>query len=267
MAPAGRPWVRQALPWVGVAMMVFPPFLACATGDSGEVPDGGSTLPDGAKRDGNHEGDSGSGEEGSADSAGPCTEASQCCTSAECPPTAHVATTSCNNGSCGISTCSPGWYEFDASYSGGCNCEASTNGSSCATATVVPSLTLGAKTTVTGNLPTASSEAWYQITFSGDAQDKTYHPEINVTTNPSNEFVFDISSACSGPPLSCADLDAGDSVTTWEEFYDSKDAGTGPDTGKFVPIKPVGAAGEVLIRVHRANPGASCDAYVITISD
>jgi hypothetical protein len=257
--------------WIGIALLALPAVYACATGETGEEPEGGFPSKDGGT-DGKHprkdgaEGDDGGSDEGSTDGGGGgCVDGSQCCTSAQCPPTAHVVTTNCMNGSCGISTCTAGWYDFDASYAKGCNCQESTNGTSCATATVVPPLTLGSSTTVSGNLPTSDGENWFQISFTGAATDKTYHPEITFTTNPENEFVIDVAPSCSGAPLSCGDVDAAASVTTWEEFYASKDAGTVPS--EFKPIAPVGAGGVVLVRVHRANPGSNCDGYELTISD
>jgi hypothetical protein len=256
---------RRSRLWVGVALMALPPLIACATCAAGQIPDGGFSQTDGGGAD----------EKGGADSSMPdtssdeggCSSGAQCCTPSQCPPTAHVQTTACTGGSCAISTCSPGWYEYDASYASGCNCHGSDNPTSCGTAMAVPPLTDGMSTTLSGNLPTESSENWFQITFAGDALEKTYHPEIKFTTNPSNEFVFDVASDCGGDNLSCADRDAAVGVTTWEEFWGSKDAGTGPDTGVFKPIPPVGAAGVVLVRVHRANPGANCDGYVLSVSD
>ena len=268
----GAPAFRLGSPklWIGLALMAAaPPMYACATGETGDIGDTGTSPgTDGGKHkdatsttDG---GEEGGGDDGGDGGQGGCTDASQCCTSAQCPPTAHVQTTTCANGSCGISTCAAGWYDFDASYAKGCNCQASKNGTSCATATAVPALALGGSTTLSGNLPTESTENWFQITFGGASTDLTYHPQIAFMTNPDNEFVFDVSTACSGAPVSCADLDAAAAVTTWEEFYGTKEAGP---PAEFMPISPVGAAGVVLVRVHRANPGSNCDGYELTVSD
>jgi hypothetical protein len=242
--------------WFGVVLMAAPVPVACATGETGELPDGGEAPDAGSDAHARHDGSGGS--EGGTT----CSKSSQCCTSAQCPPTAHVQTTMCMGGSCAISTCAPGWYDFDASYASGCNCQAEGGASSCGTANVVPPLALGAKTTLSGNLPTEDGETWYQITFSGSNSNITYHPKISFTTNPNNEFVFNIVASCSGAPLSCADLEAGTSLTTWEEYYD-----VSPDASELKAIPAVGAAGVVLIEVHRANPGASCDSYELTVSD
>jgi hypothetical protein len=267
----GAPVIRLGSPklWIALALMLAPPMYACASGETGEGPEGGTTGPLDAGGDRHKDATNGSdgGEDGSSDGDAGCSKTSQCCTSAQCPPTAHVETTTCTNGVCGISTCSAGWYDYDASYAKGCNCEASTNGTSCATATVVPPLALGGSTMLSGNIPTESTENWFQITFGGAATNLSYHPEIQFMTNPENEFVFEVVSACSGAPLSCADLDAATSVTTWEEFYTPQDAAPPAYPSEFMPISPVGAAGVVLIRVHRANPGANCDGYELTVSD
>jgi hypothetical protein len=252
--------------WIGIALMVAPPLYACATGDSGELPDSGGSGQDGGTDGRKPRGDGGGGDDGSGDTGGGCTGSSQCCTAAQCPPTPHVATTLCQGGSCTISTCEMGWYDFDASYAGGCKCHESSNGTTCATATVVPPLDIGTNTTLSGNLPTEDGENWFQITFSGAATDKAYHPEITFTTNPENEFVFDVVASCGGSPLSCADLPEAGAVTTWEEFYASKDAGT--VASEFKPITAVGNAGVVLVGVRRADPTKSnCDGYELTVSD
>lgn len=246
--------------------MALPPLVACATGgaegeslEGGIAGDGGGGKKDGSRSDARME-------DVSEDNNG-CAPGAQCCGAAQCPPTAHVQTTACMGGSCVISTCAAGWYDFDASYEGGCNCQGSDNPTSCGTAMAVPPLSLGMSTTLSGNLPTDSSENWFQITFAGSAKSKTYHPKLTFTTNPSNEFVFDVASSCGGDNLSCADRDAAAEVTTWEEFYGTAEGGADPDSSTYKPIAPVGAAGVVLVRVHRVNPGANCDGYVLTVSD
>jgi hypothetical protein len=244
----------------GVAVMALPPLIACATNAEGEVPDGG--FPD--MGGGGKKGDGGS---DATDDDNGCMPGAQCCGSAQCPPTAHVQTTSCTNGKCAISTCAAGWYDFDASYATGCNCRGSDNPTSCATAMAVPSLSLGMSTTLSGNLPTESSENWFHVIFAGNAKSKAYHPKITFVTNPLNEFVFDVASSCSRDSLSCADRDAAIGLTAWEEFYGAAEGGADPDASSFKPIAPVGSAGVVFVRVYRVNPGASCDGYVLTVSD
>jgi hypothetical protein len=256
---------RNARQWLGLVLIAAPPLYACATGGSGEVPDGGGGMGDVGGDGNNHKRDGGP-DSVAPEAGGGCTDSSQCCTAAQCPPTPHVATTTCQGGSCAISTCATGWYDFDASYKAGCNCQVSTNGTNCATATVVPPLDLGSSMTLSGNLPTEDGENWFQVTFAGAATNKAYHPEITLTMNPENEFVFDVVATCSGPPLSCADLPEAGAVTTWEEFYKSADAGT--VASEFKPIAPVGNAGEVFVRVRRSDPTRSdCNGYELTVSD
>jgi hypothetical protein len=248
--------------WLAVVLVAAPPLYACATGGSGEVPDGGGGMGGDAGTDAKKpRGDSGT-DSPSQQNEGGCSDSSQCCTASQCPPTPHVATTLCQGGACAISTCVTGWFDFDASYATGCNCQVSTNGTSCAAATVVPPLTLGGSMSLSGNILTATGENWFQITFGGAATNKAYHPEITFMTNPENEFVFDVVATCSGSPISCADLPEAGTVTTWEEFY--SDAGAGGTE----PVAPVGNAGEVFVRVRRANPTKSnCDGYELTVSD
>jgi hypothetical protein len=251
--------------------LAAPVVYACATGEDGDLPDTGVGGKDGGGGRNDATDTSDGGEEGGGSTDAESCKQQQCCTSAQCPPTPHVQETACNSGSCAISTCAAGWYDFDASYKTGCNCQGSSNGTSCATATVVPPLALGKSMTLTGNLPLEDAENWFQVSFTAAATNKAYHPKITISAEGGSEFVFDVSSACSGATLSCADRDAAASLTEWEEFYASKDAGTGPADAiavEFTPIAPVGADGVVLIRVHRtAEAGSNCDSFELTVSD
>jgi len=144
-----------------------------------------------------------------------------------------------------------------------------TFGKTCMAATAVAPLALGGSTTDTGDLPAATDEAWFQVTFGGAAAQLTYHPHIQLTTNPNSEFVFDILGSCGGAALGCGE--AGQSCTNktdWEVFYNTNGPNPpGPPDPTGNSWMPVPAVGRVWVRVHRTSSTPSCDTYSIKFSD
>lgn len=240
-----------------VVAAVVAGLVACATGAVDDSSDASlGTTGDGAIPPGS---EGGTGDGGSPEAQGTRDSAAGC----QCTLTANVAMSGCDAGSCVVAACSAGYYDVNGVYMDGCECKGTMNATTCATATMVAALTLGGSTTLTGNLPAAMLESWFQLSFGGSNKDHAYHPHVALSTNPSNEFLFDVISGCSGPSLACGETTAdGGSVglTDWEELY-GPDAGTG-DGG--IPVPPVGS---VYVRVYRAPGKPTCDSFVLTVSD
>ncbi len=194
-----------------------------------------------------------------------CIALTSCCTAADCVPGGgtHVGTSSCGGGVCSVATCTGGYVDVDKTYADGCECLDSGFGGSCGSATGVGTIALGASTTRSGNLPTLGQENWFQVTFANQSG-LTYHPKVQLTTNPGNEFIFDVRSNCGGGTLACAvESGVADGRTLWEVATNAGDT-----TGlTFAPTPPVGTAGSVWIRVRRVSSSATCNGYVLTISN
>ncbi len=149
----------------------------------------------------------------------------------------------------------------------------------------------GAITPFVSTMPFGATQAYFSIQFAGNTS-PSYHPHITLTS-PNDEFLMNVLQDCSGTSASTTCLDNGDNfslgVTSWETSFTNPvdaaslavvDAGT-PDSGDggptsvgsapadyTVPIPPVGASGQVLIRVYRASPATpTCDAYTLTATN
>lgn len=133
--------------------------------------------------------------------------------------------------------------------------------SDCTMAMNLGMLTPGQMTTAAGNIATLDGQAFFAVSFTGNAT-PTYHPLIALADGGS-EFAFDILSDCNGVVLTCDDGDASGS-TTWEEFY--ADASSFASDA-FIPIPPAGDDGGVVVRVYRrAGMPLSCNQYALTVS-
>jgi hypothetical protein len=98
------------------------------------------------------------------------------------------------------------------------------------------------------------------------------------TTNPNNEYIFDIQTTCAGGFLKCptGGTTNAQGLTDWEVQYDPTimplppDPTSHPVTGShFQPMAAVGAGGTVLVHIYR-NPAVTtvtCDQFTITISN
>jgi hypothetical protein len=155
-------------------------------------------------------------------------------------------------------------------YADGCECQGTMNGTTCAMPTMVPALTLGGSTMVSGNLPAMKMENWFQLSFGGSNRDLTYHPHVTLSTNPNSQFVFDITSDCNGSTLTCGTetmADGSVGLTDWEEMY-GPSAGIGDaGPGDGASLMPVPSVGNLYVRVYRATGNPTCDNFVLTVSD
>jgi hypothetical protein len=179
-------------------------------------------------------------------SANFCIPPDTCCTSADCADAGGGQCTS-PGGTCGCAT-------------------PDTLGTTCAMATAPAVLAVGDSVTESGSLSTANEENWVHVTFTGNTS-LTYHPHIKLSTNPSSEYVFDLSSSCAGTAIACTEGGSCTSKTEWEVSYTSTITANDVGSGSFTAIPPVGAGGQVWIRVHRASGMPSCDAFTLTISN
>ncbi|UJR87117.1 hypothetical protein [Sandaracinus amylolyticus] len=173
----------------------------------------------------------------------------------------NVTATSCAGGTCQIVGCAPGYQNIDGVCANGCECQASSISQSCATPMVLPTLLITQTTTVSANLAVGGTEAWYMARFATNTS-PSYHPRIRFTTNPSDQFRFDVRTNCTGTATSCGNEGGvSNGLTDWETYM------TGPP-GYYDVIPPVGNNGSVLVRVYR-RPGfpVSCAQFTLTISN
>jgi len=201
-----------------------------------------------------------------------CLPDADCCVPGDCMA-ANVKTYSCTPSSpppptsstCGIVTCDPGCYDIDKQYADGCECCNDTVGKSCAAATALGTLSLGAAPVTTpGKLPNPTDGDWFQVTFNSESN-TAFHGLIQLTTG-GGEYVFDvIQGSCSGGPMSCGEGGSCTGKTAWEESYSGPNPPADPTNPGFVPIPAVGA---VWIHVYRANTATeTCNPYTLSVQE
>jgi hypothetical protein len=196
-----------------------------------------------------------------------CIPQNDCCTGIDCTkpplgPEPNVQTYSCNNGMCGILTCNHGCFDLDKNYNNGCECCDDPLGKACPTPTGIGQINLGQTVNQQGQLPAGGAESdWLQVTFSNEGN-KAFHAHVWFTSNPNNEFAFDIQSDCNQPPtlLGCGEGGNCAGRVEWEVQYTAGDPGS-PGWGPIAPI------GTVYIRVYRVNGAANCDQWALAISE
>jgi hypothetical protein len=206
-----------------------------------------------------------------------CLPDADCCVPGDCTaPNVNTFTCTPNampptSSTCGIGTCDSGCYDLNKQYSDGCECCDDKVGKSCAAATALGSLSLGAAAiTRTGVLPVATDGDWYQVTF--NSEDNTaFHGLIQLTTG-GGEYLFDvIQGSCNGSPLSCGEGGNCTGKTAWEESYSGPNPAADPNSktptgaSNFTQVPAVGA---VWIHVYRANMAAtSCNPYTLSVQE
>ncbi len=120
------------------------------------------------------------------------------------------ATCSCSGGTCTM-VCAPGYTNYPAGLpqSDGCPCVVdafqSTDGGSCGTPHAVAAVAdVGgtASRTISGTLSSDTEVDWFALTFTDTAESGTnsFHASIALTSNPNDEFVFVVVSACTAAP-------------------------------------------------------------------
>jgi hypothetical protein len=170
-----------------------------------------------------------------------------------------VATTTCNSGACGVGTCQSGWANPNGTYPDGCECQHSSWGASCGSASSLGTLGVGGGSVQrSGVLPTVGGEHWFLVTFAYTTA-TSYHPYASITSSAGNAFVFDIYTNCSFTPLGCGNGGQSTSRTSWDVF------GGGAPTG--LAYSPTASVGTVYIRVRRASGGVTCGSYTLTVGN
>jgi hypothetical protein len=201
-----------------------------------------------------------------------CISSNDCCTAADCASVAGATCPSpgqacqCANGDkvC-LATKSCVAQTACCTAAGAC-CD-DPLGKSCNAATAQAALTVGGTAISVSGLSTASGEEdWIQVTFNGESN-LAFHGHILFTTNPNNEFVFDIASDCMGTLRTCG-TEGGScqAKTEWEEAYATATPAPDPTGTTWKPIPTVGLT---YIRVYRANATAAptCDQWTLAISE
>jgi hypothetical protein len=202
-------------------------------------------------------------------------------------------TETCASGACKVAVCNAGFGDCDGNPANGCEVNLTNNPNNCgqcgnvcsggcisssccggATAVCTAPIFLGnlplgtTGSPYTGTLPTATSQNWLAVTFSGNTT-TTYHPKI-VIASSDNSFVFDVERDCTGTNLESECNVAGDAttsagITAWETFYTAGDPNDAPD---FDAIPAVGAGGTVFIRVYRKTGSSqACTPYTVSFSN
>jgi hypothetical protein len=194
-------------------------------------------------------------------SSNSCISSTACCTASDCTPLpAHVMSASCTGGVCGVATCVAGYVNVDGTYSDGCECQDDVFGKSCSAVTSEGSVDLGQTINITGLLPIAGEQNWFEVTFP-DYTAPTFHAKITLSTNPGSQFLFNVyDPSCADTALPCGDGGNSTARTTWEMSE--------TDTNSPIDTFPtVGSGGVVYVEVYRASGAPTCSSYVLTISD
>jgi hypothetical protein len=144
----------------------------------------------------------------------------------------------CVSGSCKIVACSTGFYDFNGSYSDGCECNGNDNNEpndSCGAATVVDTALYdnGSKDVVEGRAVSAADNDWYAF-YAVDLGDygsgvcDTYNVRVVFTANPGG-LAFDINRG--GCPSGSNTVCCGQTDFNW--FTDFKGASNGDPSRQY----------------------------------
>jgi hypothetical protein len=138
-------------------------------------------------------------------------------------------------------------------------------GTACTSASALSAIAVGGSTSVTGSIDTVGGANWFAVTFTGNTN-QSFHPHITLSTNPNNEFIFDVSSDCTGTMELCG-TEGGNCTakTQWETSYSAAAISMGDLTSPaLIPI-PVTV---VYLRVYRvAGMPLTCDQFTVTLSN
>jgi hypothetical protein len=196
-----------------------------------------------------------------------CISSSYCCTNTDCAAVAGATCPQpgqpcqCANGqkACqSTKSCIP--TTSCCTAAGECCDDA--NGKSCGASTVIGALSLGgAAVTASGLITATGQEDWLTVTFNNNTN-LAFHGHIKFTSNPNNEFVFDVAGDCKGTLLSCGEGGLCQGKTEWEEYYV---ASQGDPTGQTWAAINIGI---VYIKVYRAaGEGLTCDQWTLSVTE
>jgi len=180
--------------------------------------------------------------------------------------------------------CQNGWYDVNKVYSDGCECADTIYGLSCAAATSVPALNAGDVRNLTSVLPaTGTEEIWFAITFSTPVG-PSYKPHLAFTSNPNNEYLFDLYTNCARSLVqgcsSGGDVSSPVNLTSYDISPTGGDQGsttggdcsnrsnTGNCTPPYSPPPAISSNGVVFVRVHRSNTNVvTCNSFTLQVTD
>jgi hypothetical protein len=189
----------------------------------------------------------------------------------------NAATVQCSNGSCAVATCASGWYDQDAVFSNGCECQADPIGNTCSAATDLGSLGVGNTATFNSyNLtPSPSDQDWFKVTFTTNGS-CNFHPKVAVSSTFGSIYVR-VFTDCSSGTVGCTEGTSGAaSLKTWEVTYSATcDPNNGPIDPDGSPANYQGsflngelpAALTFYVQVYATASTTTCAPYVLTISN
>jgi hypothetical protein len=180
----------------------------------------------------------------------------------------HVTMTGCSNSTCTIASCAATWYDIDGKCSNGCECPQSTTSLTCNAAFNMTTTPLSAvpasaapyqSNIIPALIGVTTNVAWAQVTFSNPSNNTNYHPQI-VLTDPTNEFVMDVNTNCSGGTLTCANENTPSvGVTHWETLFTAGD----PNNIAFQNI----FQGTLYVRIYRKSGATvTCNNFTLNAS-
>lgn len=181
---------------------------------------------------------------------------------AMCPATANVASTVCaGGGNCQVASCGGGWYDVDAGYSTGCECQDIGGSGDCGSALDLGGLASGTGFAVNGNLPAAGLVDWFRVSFpAGSGRPGGGRPYIYLSANPGPNYRFDVYYNCSGAAVYCgAEGTYSTGLTEWE-FLDNQSGGTNQYNSNGIDWPAT-----VYVQVYRVNGGMTCETYQIVV--
>jgi hypothetical protein len=178
------------------------------------------------------------------------------------PSAQNVADWSCT-GTCAITACTAGSWDFNASADDGCECITDQAATACGAAatTTVP---LGGIVALTGVVEMSGSSDWLTFQFDQPTAGLPFHPKVELTNNAGGSYSMDVMVDCAGTAAGCsttggANDETGIAATVWEQSYNYV-AGAGCCTDT-TPRQTV-----VTVRLNRTTPPA-CDAYTVTATN
>ncbi len=195
------------------------------------------------------------------------------------PPNGTVACA----GACVMTSCTSGWYDYNATASDGCECTSQdARPDLCGGADNLGDLPdSGSTLTVTANLVPTGDEDWVTFTAT-DAPDSfscdTFDVKVQFTSNPFNQYGFDLYRGGCGAPATCSGVSGTDLAQWTTRFYTAcLPAGClGGECNCNNNLEGnVGVGYHICsdntavfaVRIYRVSGVPSCDPYTLTISN
>lgn len=181
---------------------------------------------------------------------------------AMCPPTANVVTSMCaGGGQCAVNTCAGGWYDIDAGFATGCECQDQGGGGWCGDALDLGTYASGSAVAFNGNLPLAGYSDWYLVNFpAGSGRPGGGRPYVYLSANPGPNYRLNITYDCSGNPIYCGAENASSwGLTSWE-FLDNQSGGTNQYNSNGIAWPST-----IYIQVYRLSSEPTCETYQIVV--